>query len=216
MAIWKWKRKPRTESRYRTPLTAHQLWMVSLAAPVSRDRDASRTTLYPFTRIDDEKARAWLADQWGITSREALARRLDGLARNGYRAGFGRRLGVEPLAWDAGLYVDISRRGFACGMLTEADTWTALKNIVPAVVRTYASWQEYADHYLLGRMVWREDLQSRRSKGEGEKDLPAPQAASDAHLKELLDPANRSSPWNQVPWEAISHPDHTRPRGTRE
>ncbi|MGA6222196.1 DUF1266 domain-containing protein [Streptomyces umbrinus] len=204
MAIWIWKRRRRKAARkYPVPLTMHQLWMVSLSAPVNRDRDASRTTLYPFTRIDDDKAGRWLADQWEITSRDELVGRLDGLARTGYRAGARRRLGVEPLAWDAGLYVDITRRGFACGMLGEADAWTALKNIVPAVVRSYASWSEYAEHYLLGRMVWRENLQ-------GTPDVPPPQAVSDAHLKSLLDPANRASPWNMAPWHAISHPDHTR------
>lgn len=208
MAIWnpiRSLRKPRTARKYPVPLTMHQLWMVSLSAPVNRDRDASRTTLHPFTRIDDEKARRWLADQWEITSREALAGRLDGLARSGYRARARLRLGVEPLAWDAGLYVDISRRGFACGMLSEAEAWTALKNIVPAVVRTYGSWKEYAEHYLLGRMVWLEGLQGTR-----DMDFPAPQEVSDAHLQALLDPMNKASPWNMAPWEAISHPDRTR------
>lgn len=204
MAIWN-RRKPKAARKYPVPLTAHQLWMVSLSAPVNRDRDASRTTLYPFTRIDDEKARRWLADQWEITSRDALVGRLDDLARTGYRTRARLRLGVEPLAWDAGLYVDISRRGFACGMLSEAEAWTALKNIVPAVVRSYASWNEYAEHYLLGRMVWRDNLRSAQ-----DADLPAPQAVSDAHLKSLLDPANRASPWNMAPWEAIGHPDHAR------
>lgn len=202
MAIWN-RRGPKATRKYPVPLTMHQLWMVSLSAPVSRDRDAARTTLYPFTRIDDDKARRWLADQWEITSRDELVGRLDDLARSGYRARARLRLGVEPLAWDAGLYVDISRRGFASGMLSEAEAWTALKNIVPAVVRSYTSWREYAEHYLLGRMVWRDNLQ-------GTPDAPAPQAVSDAHLKSLLDPANRASPWNQAPWEAISRPDHAR------
>ncbi|AVH58845.1 MULTISPECIES: DUF1266 domain-containing protein [Streptomyces] len=204
MAIWN-RRKPKATRKYPVPLTMHQLWMVSLSAPVNWDKDASRTTLYPFTRIDDDKAGQWLADKWEITSREALVRRLDGLARTGYRTRALQRLGVEPLAWDAGLYVDLSRRGFACGMLSEAETWTALKNIVPAVVRSYASWNEYAEHYLLGRSVWREGL-----PGPRDANFPAPQSASDAHLKSLLDPANKSSPWNQAPWDAISHPDHAR------
>ncbi|TPQ15855.1 DUF1266 domain-containing protein [Streptomyces sporangiiformans] len=204
MAIWN-LRKPKTARKYPVPLTMHQLWMVSLSAPVNRDRDASRTTLYPFTRIDDEKARRWLADQWEITSRDALAGRLDGLARTGYRARARQRLGFEPLAWDAGLYVDISRRGFASGLLSEAEAWTALKNIVPAVVRSYGSWKEYAEHYMLGRMVWRDNLRRTRETG-----LPAPQEAADAHLQSLLDPANKSSPWNMAPWEAISEPDHAR------
>ncbi|MFF7163106.1 DUF1266 domain-containing protein [Streptomyces sp. NPDC008086] len=187
------------------PLTAHQLWMVSLSAPVTRDRSASRTTLYPFTRIDDDGARRWLAEQWEITSRAQLVGRLDELSRSGYRARAYRVTGVSPLAWDAALYVDIARRGFACGLIDEADAWTALKNIVPAVVGTYASWQEYAAHYLLGRKVWREGL-----RGTADDGFPAPQATADAHLRALLDPENRSSPWNLAPWNTISHPDRAR------
>jgi hypothetical protein len=179
--------------------------MVSLSAPVSRDRNASRTTLYPFRRIDDDSARSWLAEQWEIGSRQVLVDRLDELSRSGYRARAQQVLGVAPLAWDAALYVDIARLGFGCGMITEAEAWTALKNIVPSVVRTYASWQEYADHYLLGRKVWQDGLGGGR-----DETFPAPQSAADAHLSALLDPANRASPWNLAPWDTISHPDRAR------
>ncbi|MFD0314896.1 DUF1266 domain-containing protein [Streptomyces flavalbus] len=207
MGFWKWRGKSRGRGakvtrRYPVPLTAHQLWMVSLSAPVSRDRTASGTTLYPFTRVDDDRARSWLADQWEITTRAELVDRLDDLARTGYRARAHRLTGVAPLAWDAALYVDITRRGFACGMIAEGDAWTALKNIVPAVAGTYGSWREYADHYLLGRQVWRDGL-----RGTPDADFPAPQAVADAHLRALLDPANRSSPWNLAPWDAIRQPD---------
>lgn len=216
MALWKSRRRrersggrrwtsPKATSRYPDPLTLHQLWMVSLSAPVSRDRSASRTTLYPFTRIDDDSAGGWLAEQWEITSREQLAGRLDELSRSGYRARAQQLLGVAPLAWDAALYVDIARLGFGAGLISEAEAWTALKNIVPSVVRTYASWQEYADHYLLGRQVWREGLGGARNGS-----APAPQSAADAHLSALLDPANGTSPWNQAPWDVISHPDRAR------
>ncbi|MEU6142652.1 DUF1266 domain-containing protein [Streptomyces sp. NPDC047081] len=207
MGLWNIRNrlKPKAAKRYPVPLTTHQLWMVSLSAPVSRDRTASRTTLYPFTRVDDETARGWLAEQWEITSRKELVDRLDDLSRTGYRARAQRLFGVAPLAWDAALYVDIARRGFGCGLITEADAWTALRNIVPSVVRTYASWQEYADHYLLGRQVWRDGL-----RGAGDPDLPAPQTVADAHLRALLDPANASSPWNLAPWDTISNPDRTR------
>lgn len=205
MGLWRWRRRGvKAARRYPVPLTTHQLWMVSLSAPVSRDRGASRTTLYPFVRIDEDGARRWLAEQWEITSREQLVGRLDGLSRSGYRARAYRLTGVAPLAWDAALYVDIARRGFACGLIDEADAWTALKNIVPAVAGTYGSWGEYAEHYLLGRRVWREGL-----RGTADSGFPAAQDVADAHLRALLDPANRASPWNMAPWDAISHPDRT-------
>ncbi|MFH0518311.1 DUF1266 domain-containing protein [Streptomyces sp. M41] len=206
MALWRWrKRGVKAARRYPVPLTAHQLWMVSLSAPVNRHKGASRTTLYPYVRIDDDGARHRLADQWDITSREQLVGRLDALAGSGYRARAHQLTGVAPLAWDAAMYVDIARRGFACGLIGESDAWTALKNIVPAVAGTYGSWQEYADHYLLGRRVWREGL-----RAPGDPELP-PQTVADAHLQALLDPANRASPWNRAPWDAIRDPDRPLP-----
>ncbi|MBO1335468.1 DUF1266 domain-containing protein [Streptomyces sp. VRA16 Mangrove soil] len=182
--------------------------MVSLSAPVSRDRDASRTTLYPFTHLADDKARHWLAQEWEIHTREQLIGRLGDLARSGYRAAARARLGVEPLAWDIALYTDLTRRGFGCGLLTEADAWNLLKNVVPQVARTYNSWQEYADHYLLGRMVWRDDLGRRADPRDAS--FPAPQATADAHLRRLLDPAEAKSPWNLAPWDTIRRPDGVR------
>jgi hypothetical protein len=53
--------------------------------------------------------------------------------------------------------------------------------------------------------VWRDGL-----RGTPDAESPGPQAAADAHLRALLDPANRSSPWNLAPWDTISHPDRTR------
>lgn len=62
-----------------------------------RAKHASRTTLYPYRRIDEARARRALAEQWEITAREALLPRLRELARTGYRAR--QRYGVSPLAW---------------------------------------------------------------------------------------------------------------------
>ncbi|NBE53513.1 DUF1266 domain-containing protein [Streptomyces boluensis] len=208
MSIWNairdWGR-PRAERTYPAPLTRHQLWMVSLSAPVHRAKDASRTTLYPYRRVDEAKARRALAGHWEISSREALLPRLRDLAHTGYRARARQRYGVSPLAWDVALYADITRTGFAAGYVTEAEAWTALKDVVPVVARTYGSWQEYATDYLLGRKIWTELL-----RGTEYEDFPAPQADSDAHLRRLLDPANPSSPWVLAPYEAISGPDGPR------
>jgi hypothetical protein len=47
-------------------------------------------------------------------------------------------------------------------------------------------------------------------QGTPDAGWPAPQSVADAHLKSLLDPANKTSPWNMAPWDAIGNPDHTR------
>ncbi|MFE1438859.1 DUF1266 domain-containing protein [Streptomyces sp. NPDC058739] len=90
-----------------------------------------------------------------------------------------------------------ARRAFAAGLISEADAWTALKNIVPSVARTYASWQEYGEHYLLGRGLGRSGLPDLAFPGEDE-------------VRALLDPENRASPWNVVPWDTIYDPDRPR------
>ncbi|MFZ3597653.1 DUF1266 domain-containing protein [Streptomyces sp. BH104] len=194
--------KPRTRRIYRTPLTPHQLWMVSLSAPVRPGRDASRSTLHPFTRIDEEKARRRLAEQWETGTRDELIGRLGALARAGFREQVRARLGVEPLAWDIALYADMARCGFAAGLLTEADTWNLLKNVVPRVAGTYDTWQEYGEHYLLGLTVWREGARGTPSEAL----LPA-QDVADAHVKSLLAPGNRRSPWRRAPLDVIRRPD---------
>lgn len=213
---WTWQRRgPRVDRAYPTPLTLHQLWMVGLGVPVSRDRRASWTTLYPYTRIDDARARRYLAEQWEIESRPQLSRRLAELARTGYRARAQQQYGISPLAWDAGLYTDIARHGFAAGLLTEGETWTALKDVVPVVARTYASWQEYAADYLRGRQVWADLL-----RGTEYENVPGRHDKADAHLRRLLDPNEPKSPWNLAPFDVIRGPDrrtgyhsHRQPQG---
>ncbi|WP_306321622.1 MULTISPECIES: DUF1266 domain-containing protein [unclassified Streptomyces] len=197
--------KPRTRRAYRTPLTPHQLWMVSLSAPVRPEKGASRTALYPFTRIDEEKARRRLVGQWEVGTRDELIGRLGVLARSGFREQARARVGVEPLAWDIALYADAVRCGFGCGLLSEADAWTLLKNVVPKVAGTYDTWREYGDHYLLGLSVWREGV-----RGTPFEELLAPQDVADAHVKGMLDPGNRKSPWNRAPWDTIRRPDRLR------
>ncbi|MEU2083876.1 DUF1266 domain-containing protein [Streptomyces albus] len=184
------------------PLSTHQLWLVSLAAPVNRGGEAARTSLYPFRYRDDAAAGNWLREQWGIPGRDELLDRLDGLLREGYRAPLREQTGTEPLAWDVALYADITRKGYAAGYLDADTAWGLLRAAVRPTVAAYHSWETFAQDYLLVRQVWMEGL-----RGTSSEDFPAPQAVSDAHLRTLLDPANRASPWNLAPWHVISLPD---------
>ncbi|GAA4605809.1 hypothetical protein GCM10023195_20420 [Actinoallomurus liliacearum] len=197
-------RGPKVEEKYPVPLTMHQLWIVSLCAPVNRGSDASRTTLYPFKRINDKRAWRWLAENWEVSSQGDVLTALSGLAQTGYRAQVAERFGVSPLAWDVALYVDVARNAFAAGHLDEAEAWRLLGNVVQPTAATYGSWKEYADDYLLGRMVWMGTL-----RGTPDEGFPAPQKVSDEHLRALLEAPD--SPWNTVAWRAIGEPDQ--PRG---
>ncbi|WP_433323448.1 DUF1266 domain-containing protein [Spirillospora sp. CA-294931] len=194
------------EYRFPVPLTTHQLWMVSLCAPVNRGSDTSRTTLYPYKITDDDRAREWLADSWGVVSADEVYDALEGLAESGYRAQVERQFGVSPLAWDVALYVDVVRNAFACGYLDEPSAWRHLAAVVPPATRRYDSWRRFAEDYLLGRVVWTGTLQ-----GTPDEDFPAPQVEADEHIQRLLYPPNHESPWNRVPWQAIHHPDQPRP-----
>lgn len=185
------------------PLTAHQLWMVSLCAPVNRGSEAASGTLYPFRYSDDSRAERWLREQWEIADRPELLSRLEGLLAEGFRRSLPGRLRHQALAWDLALYADVVRKGYAAGHLDEVTAWHLLRGTIAPATARYTSWTEFADDYLLVRMVWRENLQ-----GTPDEDFPAPQAVSDAHLRTLLDPANRASPWNHAPWHVISGPDH--------
>lgn len=195
-------RRRTAERKYPIPLTVHQLWTVSLGAPVSRGGDVSRTTLYPYRLIDDDRAREWLSDKWGITSRAELLGALDHLARVGYRTRVAEQFGIAPLAWDVGLYVHDVQTGFASGYVDEAEAWQLLGQVVRPVREAFGSWKEFADGYLLGRTVWMGIL-----RGTENENFPAPQAVADAHLGRLLDPANDQSPWNRAPWTAMDGPD---------
>ncbi|NSC24673.1 DUF1266 domain-containing protein [Streptomyces albus subsp. chlorinus] len=187
------------------PLSTHQLWLVSLSAPVNRGPEASRTALYPFRYADDARAQRWLREQWEIADRAELLSRLEGLLTDGYRAPLAERFRIEPIAWDVALYTDVVRKGFAAGYLDEPTAWRLLRATVPPTTAAYDSWRAFADDYLLVRLVWMNGLRSTR-----DADFPAPQAVSDAHLRTLLDPANTQSPWNQAPWEVITRPDRPR------
>ncbi|MBQ0862318.1 DUF1266 domain-containing protein [Streptomyces sp. A73] len=198
----RFRRRRPARPPHETPLSAHQLWLVSLSAPVNRGREASRTTLYPFRYRDDAEAERWLREQWEIPDREELLHRLDGLLKDGYRAPLREQTGADPLAWDVALYCDVVRKGYAAGHLDAPTAWELLGATVMPTVAAYDSWRAYATDYLLVRKVWMEGL-----RATPDEDFPAPQAVSDAHLRALLDPANHASPWNQVPWHVISLPD---------
>ncbi|MGI5350651.1 DUF1266 domain-containing protein [Streptomyces sp. CA-250714] len=198
----RFRRERRPQPPYEPPLTAHQLWLVSLSAPVNRGRDAARATLYPFRYRDDAEAERWLREEWEIPDRDELLSRLDDLLKNGYRAPLREQTGTEPLAWDMALYTDVVRKGYAAGHLDAPTAWQLLRATIMPTVAAYDSWHAFAADYLLVRKVWMEGL-----RGTPDQDFPAPQAVSDAHLRALLDPANQASPWNWAPWHVISLPD---------
>ncbi|QKV91790.1 DUF1266 domain-containing protein [Streptomyces sp. NA02950] len=194
---------PSAKRRFPTPLTSHQRWMVSLAAILAeRTPGHSHTLLYPLKRIDRSTSRARLSDSWDITSTETLLEILGFLASHGHRDQMAPRLGHPPLAWDIVRYADVVRYGLASEYIDEPTAWRLLREVVAPVARTYGSWKEYADDYMIGRRVWMHGL-----TGTEHEDWPVSQEDTARAVQRLVDPMNEKSPWRQVPWETIHQPD---------
>ncbi|MGW0731644.1 DUF1266 domain-containing protein [Streptomyces sp. NPDC002851] len=192
---------PSAAKRYPHPLTAHQRWMVALPAILTeRYVGGSHTTLYPLKRIDAAILRGRLEESWDVTSSQTLHSTLDWLATEGHRTGMVRVLGHPPVAWDFVRYADVVRAGFGAGYVDEGQAWHLLGQAIAPVTQAYASWRDFAADYLAGRRIWMQNVDPDFGSGLQEH--------TEQSSTRLLDPANRTSPWCQVPWQAIRYPDH--------
>ena len=101
---------------------------------------------------------------------------------------YGEQLGDKNLmGWDYCRYMCLCRWGYRCGYLDEATAW---KLIIPAGIKlqkTFDSWEEMGENYLIGRRYW--------SYGQTVKkgDL-----YDDAYMQLCDIPA---SPWNLYSWD---------------
>lgn len=57
-------------------------------------------------------------------------------------------------AWDFGRYINLCRWGVDCGWLTEQEAWDRIIPAARLLQASYASWDDYAADYLLGRNFW--------------------------------------------------------------
>lgn len=192
---------PSAAKRYPDPLTAHKRWMVALPAILTeRFFGGSHSTLYPLKRIDTATLRLRLEESWDITSPQTLHSTLEWLAAEGHRTSMAPVLGHSPVAWDFTRYADVVRSGFGAGYVDEAHAWHLLGQAVAPVSQTYASWHDFAADYLAGRRIWMQGVDPDFGSGLQEHTEQA--------TTRLLDPTNTTSPWCQVPWQAIHYPDH--------
>jgi tetratricopeptide (TPR) repeat protein len=153
-----------------------------------------------------------LGGQWGIYDRESLLEVLqelldhgdseiyqqcvEGNARTSFEDSFIREF--EPRlthchlrAWDIGRYATLARWGQHVGFLTEEEYWSILAPAARELQKTYSSWSQFGEHYLIGRYFW----------SQSKQDSPHENAVN--FLTQ-----NQNSPWNLVEWNAdlqISH-----------
>jgi hypothetical protein len=88
------------------------------------------------------------------------------------------------VAWDLCRAVALVRFAYAGEFLTEAESWQWVERFGAMIRSSFASWREMSDNYMVGREF---------TSGPPDTDLVR------AHLT-LVDPANASSPWNQIRW----------------
>ncbi|WP_229853100.1 DUF1266 domain-containing protein [Streptomyces albospinus] len=197
---------PSAKRRYPTPLTMHQRWMVSMDAILAeRMWGHSHLMLYPLKRINSTNCRVSLEQSWGVTSPETLHATLHRLANQGHRMQMAPVIGHPPVAWDFARYVTVVRLGFGAGYVDEPTAWALLGNAVAPAAQSYRSWSAFADDFIAGRALW---MQNAGAEWTGSQEDTV-QAA-----RRLLDPANPTSPWQQVPWESIYQPDQVQRRNS--
>jgi hypothetical protein len=58
------------------------------------------------------------------------------------------------MAWDFGRYINLCRWGVELGWITEQEAWDRIIPAARLLQASYASWDDYAADYLLGRNFW--------------------------------------------------------------
>ena len=112
------------------------------------------------------------------------------------------KLGARSLVgWDYARYVSLCRWGYTAGYLDEGEAWQGIMHAAGILRRTFGSWRELGENYLIGRQFWSPE-ETRRGGADYR-----------ATFEQLLsDPA---SPWNRIPW-SLEIPEAAAPAATRQ
>jgi len=180
---------PDASKRY-PPLTIHQAWMASLAAPLLVWPDALHTRLYPYRRVNPSEPRLVLKMSWGVTNTQQAVQTCQQLLAAAQRD--------KVPAWHLVRAAYMARDGFAAGYIDQQTAWHLLYQAAQIARQHYNSWRGYAESYVQARVDW--------VKSQPDPDW-ADQKAREQIVAHLLDPANPASPWNTLAWDALNHPD---------
>lgn len=97
-------------------------------------------------------------------------------------------LGKKSLVgWDAARYVSLARWGYLVGYLTEEEAWKSIMSKARFLQKTFQSWKDLGENYLIGREFW----SLTQTKRDG-------LSYQEAYNRLLTDP---KSPWNRYPWD---------------
>jgi len=90
------------------------------------------------------------------------------------------------IGWDYARYISLCRWGFLVGYLSEEEAWQRIMPAASILQRSFSSWRELGENYLIGREFW--------SLAQTQKDGQRMRAV---YVRLLND---SSSPWNRIPW----------------
>jgi hypothetical protein len=116
-----------------------------------------------------------------------------------------KKLGPKSLlAWDYSRYVALARWGYQAGYLTEAEAWERIMPAARTLQKTYDSWADLGESYLIGREFW--SVEQTKLNGHIYRIV---------YTKLLNDPR---SPWKRHPWATDLGQESVtdNPPGTRE
>jgi hypothetical protein len=101
---------------------------------------------------------------------------------------YARKLGAKSLVgWDYARFISLCRWGYACGFLTEEEAWDYIMPVAAMLQKTFASWAELGENYLIGREFW--SYQQTQVSGAAIREV----------YESLL--ASPSGPWQQNAWD---------------
>ncbi len=155
-------------------------------------------------------AKTILLNSWGIESRQKLESTLEWLSTGGHSSDYQKAaaaFGQAPpqqrqgdpklafvgqygaqianrglLAWDLGRLFAVAGWGYLAGFCNDVEAWGLILPAADRLRSTYASWDEYAQHYRLGCLFWSADAVG----------------TIDPILAQLTSAPD--SPWKMVPW----------------
>jgi len=90
------------------------------------------------------------------------------------------------IGWDYCRYIALCRWGYLAGYLSEKETWVKIIPIARMLQKTFDSWSDLGDNYIIGRTFWSYEQM------EGNKYL-----YYKAYNKLIQD---ADSPWKKIPW----------------
>jgi hypothetical protein len=127
----------------------------------------------------DNTAYAKLVNEQMETGDKMMVAQMDVVRRHGANAGL-----KGLTAWDQGRLIYVARLSCTAKYLSSDECWKYIMSAAQTLQKTYTSWHEMADHYMLGHKFWNPQI-------------------NDTYLKDTVRwlEEDRASPWQKLSWK---------------